>query len=114
MFRRSTSMASSSGPSDRRGSITSACCGSTPLGRTTRRSPYGSLTRHTDGKALRRNLLLVGGALRELDERREQVDGHGEDGGAGLLRADLHQGLQIAELQRGRVRLDDVRRHAQL
>src|SRR5467141_360768 len=112
-FKCSTSMESSSGPSGRRGSMTSACCGSTPFGRTTRRSPYGSATRGPGRRPLLREL-LPGHALRELDQRGQQVDRYREDGGAGFFGADLDQRLQIAQLQRGGMCVDHVRRHPQL
>src|SRR6202140_5746447 len=48
------------------------------------------------------------------EEGLDEVDRHREDGGARLLRADLHQGLEIAELERGGMGVDDVGRHAQL
>src|SRR5471032_1430610 len=110
MFRCSTSMSNSSSPRGNSGSITSACCGNTPKGRTTLRSPYGSgLT----GLDYRREVAFDV-SLGLAHEGGDQIDGHGKDGGRSLLGADLHQRLQVAQLQRGRVRVDDVRRHAQL
>src|SRR3954470_20449528 len=133
MLRCSTSMRSSSSPSASPGSSASACCGNTPLGRTTRRSPYGSgilvpartARRHgrtgrllwdrrrgrprTESRPGHLRLRLVA-----LEKRLEKLDGQGEDGGRRLLGADLDERLQVPELQRRRMRFDDVGGHAEL
>src|SRR5207237_1195617 len=127
---------SASGVSVSAGSSTSACCGSTTRGRTTRRRPYGSAIlvpgrrrprRERPLRSLRRELRRARSYLRGrqrrgrtsggrlgLEEETEQVDGDRKNRRRGLLRADLDERLQIAQLQRGRMRVDEVRRRPEL
>src|SRR5262245_2369889 len=62
-----------------------------------RRLPLGAGSESTDGL-----------------ERLEQLDGDGEDDGGGLLRRDLHQRLELAELEGAGGAGDDIGRLAEL
>src|SRR5689334_3128656 len=73
--------------------------------------------------AERRNRLATGSGRQgggrpsgtdRVQESLEEVDGDREDGRGVLFRGDFCDGLEIAELNRGRLRPDDVRRLGQL
>src|SRR5262249_4129101 len=51
---------------------------------------------------------LAGAAAQRLRERRDQVDRQREDDRGAGARAELEQGLEVAQLDRGRVLADDL------